>query len=112
MKNKVILIASDQFGKGEPDLGAAVLENFLVQLKQAEQKPVAIFCMNRGVYTLTDHSLSHLHLKELEEQGVPVFGCKTCVEHYGLVDELKAGKIAGLNHFMELAGQHEVFTIS
>ncbi|USG64899.1 DsrE family protein [Brevibacillus ruminantium] len=112
MQNKVILLASDQFGKGEPALGEAVMETFLVHIKQAAQKPVAIFCMNRGVFTLTEQSLSYLHLKELEEQGVPVYGCKTCVEHYGVADKLMAGQIAGMNHFVELAGKHEVFTIS
>ncbi|MEJ8546390.1 transcriptional regulator [Brevibacillus borstelensis] len=112
MHNKVILLASDQFGKGEPELGEIVMETFLVHVKQAEQKPAAIFCMNRGVFTLTEQSLAHLHLKELEEQGVPVYGCKTCVEHYGVAHKLKAGQIAGMNLFVELSGQHEVFTIS
>jgi intracellular sulfur oxidation DsrE/DsrF family protein len=111
VKNKVILIASDQFGKGDPNLGEVVLETFLVHLKQQKELPAAIFCMNRGVLTLTDQSLSHVHLKELEEQGVPVYACKTCVDHYQAGDKLQAGKISGMDMFVSLAGQHEVLPV-
>lgn len=112
MKNKVILVSSDQLGKGDAQLGEAVLETFFTLLKQKEDKPAAIFCMNRGVLTLTAQSLVSVHLKELQEQGVPVLACKTCVDYYQLEESLIAGEISGMNHFLELAGQYEVLTIS
>jgi intracellular sulfur oxidation DsrE/DsrF family protein len=112
VKNKVILVASDQFGKGDPGLGETVLETFFVLLKQREEKPAAIFCMNRGVFTLTQNSLVAVHLKELAEQGVPVLACKTCVDFYQVEGQLYAGEISSMAHFLELASQYEVVTIS
>ena len=92
MKNKVILLASDQLGNGEKELGEGVLETFFTVLKQKEELPVAIFCMNRGVFTLTEESLISLQLADLERKGVDVLACKTCVDYYELNEKLVTGK--------------------
>jgi intracellular sulfur oxidation DsrE/DsrF family protein len=112
LKNKVILLASDQLGKGEKDLGEGVLETFFTILKQQEELPAAVFCMNSGVFTLTERSLVSLQLKELESKGVDVFACKTCVDYYEVQDQLAAGKISSMAHFIELSSKYEVLTLS
>ncbi len=112
MKNKVILVSSDQLGNGDKELGENVLETFFTLLKQREDLPAAIFCMNRGVFTLTDSSFVSVHLKELEEKGVEVLACKTCVDYYEVEEKLVAGKISGMPYFIDLASKYEVLTIS
>ena len=112
MKNKVILLASDQLGTGEKQLGETILETFFTVLKQKEELPVAIFCMNSGVFTLTEESLISLQLADLERKGVDVLACKTCVDYYELGEKLTAGKISGMAQFIELAAKYEVITLS
>ncbi|MFC7373567.1 DsrE family protein [Fictibacillus iocasae] len=112
MKNKVILVTSDVFGKGETELGETVMETFFTVLKQQLELPVAVFFMNRGVFCLTNQSMTSLHAKELQEKGVSVYACKTCVDYYGVENELTAGEISSMGHFVELAAKHEVITIS
>lgn len=112
MKNKVILLETDSMGTGDRELGATLLETFFTLLKQKEEKPAAVFCLNRGVLALTEKSLASLQLKELSELGVPVLACKTCVDYYGIADQLAAGTISSMGHFLELAAQHEVLTIA
>lgn len=112
MRNKIILVSSDQLGKGEKELGENVLETFFTLLKQKEDLPAAIFCMNSGVFTLTEKSFVSVHLKELEEKGVEVIACKTCVDYYEIENKLIAGKIGGMPQFIELAAKYEVITIS
>ncbi|WP_018130239.1 hypothetical protein [Effusibacillus pohliae] len=112
MKNKVILLSSDRFGSGDPGLGETLLETFFVLLKQREEKPAAIFCVNRGVFALTDRSLASVHLQELADAGVPVLACKTCVDFYQLENELQVGDISSMGHFLELASKYEVLNIS
>ncbi|WP_018665078.1 DsrE family protein [Heyndrickxia acidiproducens] len=112
MKNKVILLTSDQLGKGETGLGEGLLETFFTILKQKEELPAAVFCVNRGVFTLTESSLVSLQLKELEEKGVDVLACKTCVDFYELNNKLTAGKISEMAQFIELASKYEVLTLS
>lgn len=112
MKNKVILVSSNTLGKGADELGEGILETFFTLLKQREDLPVAIFFMNSGVLTLTKDSLISLQLHELEEKGVDILACKTCVEYYNVANELAAGKISGMAQFLDLAAQYEVLTIS
>lgn len=64
MKNKVIFLTTDSIGSGERELGAQLLETFATLLKQREQLPAAVFCVNRGVLALTEQSFASLHLKE------------------------------------------------
>ncbi|NGP60245.1 DsrE family protein [Paenibacillus thiaminolyticus] len=111
MKNKVILLTSDRIGAEENGLGPSVLETFLTLLKQQEELPAAIFCMNRGVLALTSRSMSSLQLADLATAGVPVLACKTCVDHYGIADELEAGEISSMGEFVQLASRHEVLTL-
>lgn len=112
MKNKVILVSSDQLGKGDRELGEGVLETFFTLLKQREDLPKAIFCLNSGVFTLTEDSFVSVHLKELEEKGVKVIACKTCVDHYDIENKLSAGTIGSMGDFIELASKYEVITLS
>jgi sulfur relay (sulfurtransferase) complex TusBCD TusD component (DsrE family) len=112
MRGKVILVGTDSWGKGDEELGKTILESFFSILKQDKELPAAIFCMHRGVFTLTDTSLASLHLKELQDKGVPVLACKTCVDYYGIGEKLEVGEISTMKRFIELSAEHEVFTIS
>ena len=47
---------------------------------------------NAGVKLACEGSQVLVHLKKLEEQGVEILACTTCLEYYELVDKLKAGK--------------------
>lgn len=112
MKNKVIFLTTDSLGNGERELGTQVLETFFTLLKQREQLPAAVFCANRGVLALTEQSLASVHLQELADLGVPVWACATCVDYYGVREQLAAGEISSMGHFMELAENYEVMTLA
>ena len=108
MRNKVLLVGSNRLGTGPDDLGEMLLETYFTILKQREELPAAVFFLNSGVLTLTEDSLISVHLKELEEKGVNLLVCKTCVDYYGIEEQLVAGKISGMADFVELAAKYEV----
>lgn len=112
MNNKVILLSSNTFGKGNEELGETILETFFTLLKQREEKPKAVFCMNTGVLALTNQSLVSLQLQDLEAAGAEVFACKTCVDYYNVQDQLITGKISSMAHFIDLASHYEVITVN
>ncbi|MGG6309401.1 DsrE family protein [Paenibacillus macerans] len=114
MNNKVIFLTTDSMGGGERELGTQLLETFLTLLKQRdrEQLPAAIFCVNRGVLALTEQSFASLHLKELADLGIPVLACGTCVNYYGIQEQLVAGEVSSMGHFIELAARYEVMTLA
>jgi len=50
MKNKVILVSSNQLGRGDQLLGENILETFFTILKQKEELPAAVFLYEqRGI---------------------------------------------------------------
>jgi hypothetical protein len=112
LRNKVILLSTDCWGKGDEALGNTILETFFTVLKQETERPAAIFCMQRGVIALTEASVESLHLKELEQLGVPILACKTCTDYYDVTDKLSAGEVSTMKRFIELSANHEVFTIA
>ena len=112
MKNKIILLLSDTMGDGNKDLGAQILETYFNLLKNKTELPVAIFCMNQGVFTMTDESFVSVHLKELSDKGVDILACKTCVDFFHIEDQLTVGKISGMDRFIELSSLYDVITIA
>ncbi|MCP8968284.1 transcriptional regulator [Ectobacillus ponti] len=112
MKQKVVLLGSNVIGKGNEALGEVILETFFTLLKQQEQVPYAVFCMNSGVLAMTEQSLVHVHLQELERRGTRMLACKTCAEAYEVADALAVGEIGTMQDFVKLASEFEVLTIS
>jgi sulfur relay (sulfurtransferase) complex TusBCD TusD component (DsrE family) len=107
----LILLNTDHWGSGDDELGQTLLETFFTLLKQEQEPPAAIFCMHRGVLNLTETSLVSLHLKELQDKGVPVLACRTCVDYYGIGDKMYAGEMSSMKRFIELSTKHEVFSV-
>lgn len=112
MDKKVIFLTTDSLGNGDTELGAQLLETFVNLLKQRQPLPAAVFCVNRGVLALTEQSFASLHLKELQDKGVPVLACGTCVDYYQIREQLVAGEVSSMGHFMELAEKYEVITFA
>ncbi len=111
MRDTVILISSQFLGKGEGELGEALLENYFTLLKQNQEKPAAVFFVNSGVLALTEQSLASLHIKELSEQEVPILACKTCVGYYDVESELVTGEISTMKHFIELSSNYRIISL-
>lgn len=111
MQDTIILINSQFLGKGDETLGEALLENFFTHLKQNKEMPRALFFINSGVFALTNQSLASLHIKELYNKGIPILACKTCVDYYGIENELTSGDISSMSELIDLAKQYKVITL-
>lgn len=92
----VILIKSDQLGTGERELGAALMKSFLYASSEAESVPAGMIFMNSGVKLATENEETIAHLKKLEERGVAIMVCGTCLDYYGLTDRLAAGRVSNM----------------
>lgn len=94
MNNTLLQITKDYMGAGDVELGKKLLENYLRQRNNEGRLPSVICFYNSGVQLLVTESETLDILKQIEEKGVKLLACKTCLEYYGLTDKLKAG-IAG-----------------
>ena len=92
MTSKTILIQSDTLGKGSDELGELLMAGFLRLLGENPEKPGSIIFWNSGVRLVCEGSWALEHLKKLEEQGVEILACTTCLEFFELQDKLKIGK--------------------
>jgi selenium metabolism protein YedF len=92
MPSKTILIQSGVLGRGDDELGMLLMANFLRLLGESQDKPAALVFWNTGVRLVCEGSWVLGHLKKLEEQGVEILACTTCLEYFELSDKLKVGK--------------------
>ena len=93
---KAIVINSQFFGRGDEQLGAALMGNFLRKLWSLESKPDKIVFYNSGVKLLAEGSPVLDALNGLAEAGVDLIACGTCVTHFDLKARLVAGRISDM----------------
>jgi selenium metabolism protein YedF len=92
----VMLIASDQLGTGDEALGQLLITSFINALPEAKPRPDKMLFINAGVFLTTEGSRVLDTLKKLENDGVQIFSCGTCLNHYQLKEKLKVGKITNM----------------
>jgi len=92
VKAKTILIQSEVLGRGEDELGQMLMANFLRLLGESKEKPAALLFWNTGVRLVAEGSWALAHLKILEEHGVGILACRTCLDYFELTEKQKVGK--------------------
>jgi len=93
----VLLIAKDEFGQGPSDLGGVLMRSFLKVLGGSEARPERAIFMNAGVRLTTEGSEVLDDIQALEDAGVEILSCGTCLDYFGLKEKLKIGKPTNMN---------------
>ncbi len=99
--NTVVVVSADHMGEGDEALGKVLLKGFLFALTQQETLPKTILFYNSGAFVTCEGSASLEDLKKLEEQGVEILTCGTCLNHYGLTEKLRVGSITNMYVIVE-----------
>jgi len=104
-KDLMLIVGTDTMGK-EEELGKILMKAFFETIKVAKEFPHTIFFLNAGVKLTTTNEETVPILKGLEEMGVEIFSCGTCLKYYGLEDSLRVGRrgstdivVGGLKNF-------------
>lgn len=92
----VVCIKSELMGDGDPELGKILMETFMDSLKLQEQLPTHIVIYNGGVKLAMKQSPVSNSLAELEELGIRVMLCGTCIDHYGIQMDIGVGMISNM----------------
>jgi selenium metabolism protein YedF len=104
---KVIVINSDKMGQGDEKLGERLMGNFLKTLLNAEKKPQMLVLYNSGVKLAAKDSPVLETLQSLENLGVEIISCGTCVNFYGLVDLIQAGRVSNMQEIVAVLTEAE-----
>lgn len=99
---KVVVINSDKMGQGDEELGARLLANFLGKLMDAETRPKMLVLYNSGVKLAAKGSPVLESLQSLENLGVQIICCGTCVNFYGLADQVVSGKVTNMPEIVKV----------
>ncbi len=108
-RKTVIVLNQDQMGHGNRELGQKVLGTFL-RKTVAIQGLEAIVLYNGGTQLAGPDSPVLAELSSLEQNGVDVLPCGTCVEAYGV--DVKVGRISNMDEIVaELNRADKVITL-
>jgi len=113
LANTVVLVTRLGFGTtADERFGIDMLERFLHTLESRSDQPAAICCYTEGVRAMVDDSPVLLNLQMLEDAGVEIIACGTCLDHYGLTDRLAVGRVGAMTDIVEMmARASKVVTI-
>lgn len=92
----VVFIAADTIGSGDDELGGKLMYNFLLTLKELGDELWRIVMVNGGVKLSTPDNDCMTVLKELEDSGVSILVCGTCLEFFDLTDKYKVGEVTNM----------------
>ena len=100
-KNRLVVISSKTMGEGNDELGATLLKGFIYALTQQDELPDQMLFYNGGAFLTCEGSQSLEDLKMLEEQGVEIRTCGTCLNFYGISDKLQVGEVTNMYDIAE-----------
>ncbi|WP_459129092.1 sulfurtransferase-like selenium metabolism protein YedF [Guggenheimella bovis] len=99
---QVLVLDSNQMGHGSEELGVKLIGVFLKKLWANPEKPESILFYNSGVKLLTKEGGALEALEEIERSGVDLIACGTCVEFYGIEDQVAVGRISGMVEIVDV----------
>ena len=72
----------------------------LEMLEEAKNPPVKLYFTTEGVSLVAAGSPILSRLKKLEDNGVEMVTCRTCLDYLGLRDHVEVGHISAMEHIM------------
>jgi selenium metabolism protein YedF len=100
-EKKGFVIGSDKLGKGSDDLGKILMKGFLYTLSETKPYPNFLIFLNSGVKLTTAGSESIEDLKKMENAGVKIVSCGTCLDFFEIKTKLEVGNISNMYDIVE-----------
>lgn len=101
----VVVLSSDKMGEGDDELGKVLIKGFIYAITQLDKYPKAVLLYNSGVKLSSEGSDSIDDLKVLQEHGVEILSCGTCLNFYNLQEKLQVGKVTNMYSIVEELSQ-------
>jgi len=92
----LIMVTRQGMGNADEELQSKLIQNYLRLLDENDMLPGALCFYGEGVKLVTEPSPAIASLKSLESKGVHLILCNTCLNYYGLVDDVQVGIVGGM----------------
>jgi sulfur relay (sulfurtransferase) complex TusBCD TusD component (DsrE family) len=99
--NTVYLFTRFGLGEGPAELQQTLVTKFLNLTLESGSLPAKILFYTNGVKLACKGSPAIESLKKLEADGTELVLCKTCLDFYGLSEQVEAGIIGGMGDIIE-----------
>ncbi|OHE30151.1 MAG: hypothetical protein A3J94_03190, partial [Syntrophus sp. RIFOXYC2_FULL_54_9] len=97
----VVILSDNRMGRGDDALGDILIRSFIHTLLQLKPLPATIICYNAGVKLTARDSATRGDLQQLEKDGADILVCGTCVNYFGLGDQIAVGHISNMYDIAE-----------
>ncbi|MBC7223746.1 MAG: sulfurtransferase-like selenium metabolism protein YedF [Anaerolineae bacterium] len=93
----VLLVPSEHFGRGDaPELGTILMRGFFHTLGEVQPRPQRVIFLNSGVKLVVQGSPVLEDLQALAAEGVEILACGTCLNYFGLMDQVAVGEVSNM----------------
>ena len=101
----VILINRNGMGEAVQDLQHKLIGTYLKLLDDHNILPGAICFYTEGIYLVVEGSPVLETLQSLENKGVRLIICSTCLNYFKITDQVKVGIVGGMGDILEAQGR-------
>jgi hypothetical protein len=101
LSSTVILVTNNGMGKADIPLQHKLISTYLSLLLELGELPAAICLYTEGVRLAVEGSPVLTHLKALEQKGVRIILCSTCLNYFDLAGHVKVGIVGGMADILE-----------
>jgi selenium metabolism protein YedF len=92
----VVMIGSRTIGKGDDELGEKLMMSYIRTLKEMGDDLWRLIFVNGGVYFATEGAELLPDLMALEEQGITILVCGTCLNHFDILGKKRVGQTTNM----------------
>lgn len=92
----VVMIGSRTIGEGDDELGEKLMMSYIRTLKEMGEDLWRLIFVNGGVYFATEGAELLPDLKALEEQGITILVCGTCLNHFDILEKKRVGQTTNM----------------
>ena len=100
-RNTVIFVSSSEMGRGSDELGAILMKSFMFTVFESEVPPQCILFVNSGVHLTCENSPVLEHLMNLQNRGVEILSCGTCLDYFKIKERLCVGHVTNIYTILE-----------
>ena len=97
----ILVVSSDIMGRGDAELGNILVRAFFHTLGEVEPRPQTIIFFNAGVRLACQGSPVLDDLRALENSGIEMLVCGTCLGYFELKEELGVGQVSNMYDIAE-----------
>jgi tRNA 2-thiouridine synthesizing protein A len=106
------LVGADEMGRGDSTLGKALMKTFIYSLSESCEASSYLVFLNSGVKLACSDSQVLESLRRLQENQWSIMSCGTCLDFFGLKEQLAIGEITNMYTIVELMqGAAKVVTL-